>query len=163
MAGKAAFLVLTILVLAGCGGTTGSGSPSRSREEYTSKADAICREYYRRTDAIVADTFSELAPALDKVLPILDKALGEVHGLEPPESEQATVDQWLRLSDKVRADMKEMRDKARATLGPRFDLRDFHDAVLLCGAVPLTVLENVVNEYMAAKRNGGGGSRSSRH
>jgi uncharacterized protein (DUF885 family) len=56
-----------------------------------------------------------------------------------------------------------LRDKAKKALGPRFDLRDFHDAVLLSGAVPLTVLENVVDEYIAAKRNGGGGARSSRH
>ncbi|HEX3652177.1 MAG TPA: DUF885 family protein [Rhizomicrobium sp.] len=56
-----------------------------------------------------------------------------------------------------------LRDKAKKALGPRFDLRDFHDAVLLSGAVPLTVLENVVDEYIAAKRNGGGGMRSSRH
>jgi uncharacterized protein (DUF885 family) len=56
-----------------------------------------------------------------------------------------------------------LRDKAKKALGPRFDLRDFHDAVLLSGAVPLTVLENVVDNYIAAKRDGGGGVRSSRH
>jgi uncharacterized protein (DUF885 family) len=56
-----------------------------------------------------------------------------------------------------------LRDKAKKALGPRFDLRDFHDAVLLCGAVPLTVLENVVDDYIATKRDGGGGVRSSRH
>jgi hypothetical protein len=55
-----------------------------------------------------------VAPALDKLLRILDKSLDEVHGLQPPESEQATVDEWLRLSDKVRGDMEEMRDRARA-------------------------------------------------
>jgi uncharacterized protein (DUF885 family) len=45
-----------------------------------------------------------------------------------------------------------LRDKARAALGPRFDIRDFHDAVLLCGAVPLTVLDDVVDNYIAAKK-----------
>jgi uncharacterized protein (DUF885 family) len=48
---------------------------------------------------------------------------------------------WLRL-----------RDKARTALGPRFDMREFHDAGLLIGAVPLTVLEGVVDQYIAAKR-----------
>jgi uncharacterized protein (DUF885 family) len=55
-----------------------------------------------------------------------------------------------------------LRDKAKKALGARFDLREFHDAVLLCGAVPLTVLENVVDGYIAAKRSGGGSVRASR-
>jgi uncharacterized protein (DUF885 family) len=45
-----------------------------------------------------------------------------------------------------------LRDKAKTALGPRFDIRQFHDAILLCGAVPLTVLEKVVDNYIAAKR-----------
>jgi len=45
-----------------------------------------------------------------------------------------------------------LRDKAKVALGPQFDIRQFHDAILLCGAVPLTVLEKVVDNYIAAKR-----------
>jgi uncharacterized protein (DUF885 family) len=56
-----------------------------------------------------------------------------------------------------------LREKAKAALGPRFDLHSFHDAVLLCGAVPLTVLENVVDGYIAAAQSGAGASRTSRH
>lgn len=106
-------MILVLATVAGCGGTT-TDSPRLSRAEYASKADAICREYKRQINAIDVRTFSQLAPALDKVLPILDKALDEVHGLDPPEGEQATVDQWLRVSDRVRADMKAERDKAKA-------------------------------------------------
>jgi uncharacterized protein (DUF885 family) len=46
----------------------------------------------------------------------------------------------------------ELRDKARQALGPRFDLRDFHGVVLENGAVPLDVLEELVNAYIAEKR-----------
>jgi uncharacterized protein (DUF885 family) len=45
-----------------------------------------------------------------------------------------------------------LREKAKTALGPKFDIHQFHDAILLCGAVPLTVLETVVDNYIKAKR-----------
>ena len=46
----------------------------------------------------------------------------------------------------------ELRDKAKAALGDRFDIRDFHAVVLENGAVPLDVLEDLVNAYIAEKK-----------
>ena len=43
------------------------------------------------------------------------------------------------------------RDKAKTALGAKFDIRKFHDAVLLGGAVPLTVLETIIDGYIAAR------------
>ncbi len=43
----------------------------------------------------------------------------------------------------------ELREKARAELGDRFSLKDFHTVVLENGAVPLTVLERLVDEWIA--------------
>jgi len=40
-----------------------------------------------------------------------------------------------------------LREAARAKLGPRFDLRGFHDAVLGGGAMPLEVLARVVDDW----------------
>jgi uncharacterized protein (DUF885 family) len=46
------------------------------------------------------------------------------------------------------AKILELREKARAKLGPKFDLRQFHDTVLSHGALPLTVLADVVGDWM---------------
>jgi uncharacterized protein (DUF885 family) len=45
----------------------------------------------------------------------------------------------------------ELREKAKSALGAKFDIRDFHDVVLKNGAVPLPVLESLVNDYITAK------------
>jgi len=42
-----------------------------------------------------------------------------------------------------------LRDRARTALGPKFNLKDFHTVVLESGAVPLTVLEHLVDEWIA--------------
>lgn len=46
--------------------------------------------------------------------------------------------------------MVELRDKARKALGDKFDLRRFHDVVLKNGAMPLNILERVVEEYITS-------------
>jgi len=42
----------------------------------------------------------------------------------------------------------ELRQKARQALGDKFDLRQFHDVILKNGSMPLSLLEQVVNEYI---------------
>jgi len=49
--------------------------------------------------------------------------------------------------------IEELRAKARAALGDRFDIKDFHAVVLGSGSVPLDVLADQVNAWIAA---GGG-------
>ena len=44
----------------------------------------------------------------------------------------------------------QLRAQAEAAMGDRFDLRSFHDVLLRQGAVPLDILEAMVNEYIAA-------------
>jgi len=46
----------------------------------------------------------------------------------------------------------ELRDYARSELGDRFDIREFHNVVLTNGSVPLDILEQLVREYVAAKK-----------
>jgi uncharacterized protein (DUF885 family) len=46
----------------------------------------------------------------------------------------------------------ELRARAEKELGARFDIRDFHEAILSQGALPLDVLEEQVDRYIAARQ-----------
>ncbi len=45
-----------------------------------------------------------------------------------------------------------IREKAKATLGDKFDLRGFHDTALSAGAMPISVLESVIDRWTAAQK-----------
>ena len=44
-----------------------------------------------------------------------------------------------------------MRRDAEDELGERFDLREFHEAVLMNGAMPLDILRDSLSEWAAAQ------------
>ena len=49
----------------------------------------------------------------------------------------------------------ELREKARKELGSKFDIRGFHDEVLSGGALPLDVLEQRIEAWTTAQKQGG--------
>ena len=51
-----------------------------------------------------------------------------------------------------RIEIERLRDEAKKALGPRFDLRAFHDVVLGSGAVPLETLEAIVRRWIDGAR-----------
>ena len=50
--------------------------------------------------------------------------------------------------------IRRLRTKAEAALGARFDVREFHAQVLMSGALPMRVLESVIDDWIAAKKRG---------
>jgi len=48
--------------------------------------------------------------------------------------------------------IQELRTRAQKELGGKFDQREFHDAVLRNGALPLEILDGQVNEYIQRKK-----------
>ncbi|XP_021368710.1 uncharacterized protein LOC110460232 [Mizuhopecten yessoensis] len=49
--------------------------------------------------------------------------------------------------------IKELRKRAEKELGDAFDVREFHEAILQCGPVPLNVLEGMITAYIKDTKN----------
>ncbi len=73
-----------------------------------------------------------------------------------PEETTAEIDRYISwpaqaLSYKVgQLKIRSLRDEAEKQLGPKFDIRDFHDAVLRDGTLPLDLLAEQVHSYLAS-------------
>ena len=71
------------------------------------------------------------------------------------EIERYFVDPGQALAYKVgMLKIMALREKARASLGEKFDLAQFHNQVLTHGALPLVVLEHVIDDWIAARKAG---------
>jgi uncharacterized protein (DUF885 family) len=49
--------------------------------------------------------------------------------------------------------IRELRDRAQKQLGPMFDLRKFHDEILDGGALPLDLLDERTNKWIAEQKS----------
>jgi hypothetical protein len=109
---RAALIALALVLLPGCGG--GSGE-SLTKEEYASKADAICGKYNQQIKTFGnPKSLPELAKVADQTLPVLDHVIGDISKLRPPAGEKALADQWLTQVRNLKSDLQEIRDKAKA-------------------------------------------------
>jgi uncharacterized protein (DUF885 family) len=78
------------------------------------------------------------------------------YGIEASEVERYVVNPGQATAYKIgQLEIFRLRDKARTALGPRFNLKEFHNAVLSAGTVPLTVLEREVDAYIRSRQAAG--------
>jgi uncharacterized protein (DUF885 family) len=74
---------------------------------------------------------------------------GDPEGFATREVERYTVQPGQACSYKLgHSVFVEGREKAKKALGARFDIKDFHEAGLSCGRVPLDILEAVLDDYV---------------
>jgi uncharacterized protein (DUF885 family) len=74
-------------------------------------------------------------------------------GIEASEVERYVVNPGQACSYKIgQLEIFRLRDKARAALGQRYTIKEFHNVVLSAGSVPLTVLEREVDTYITRKK-----------
>ncbi len=73
---------------------------------------------------------------------------------QPLDSVQGETDRYCAMPGQAtgymtgRLEILRLREKARAARGAKFDIRDFNDAMVLGGSVPLAVLDDVTNRYI---------------
>ncbi|NCF33629.1 MAG: DUF885 family protein [Proteobacteria bacterium] len=73
---------------------------------------------------------------------------------EPLESVTSEIQRYIVMPGQATSykigmlKIQELREKAQASLGAKFDIRAFHDTVLGGGALPLPVLERVVDQWI---------------
>ncbi len=132
-------------------------------------AEAMCKEMnafpdiaadFMRLDAelfraarLVTDTgIHSLGWTEDQAIAYLSET-----GRQPVEKARSEVRRYITLPGQATGykigmlKIVELRRKAEATLGPKFDLKGFHDLLIASGSQPLSILERRVNEWIAAQ------------
>jgi hypothetical protein len=99
------------MLVAACGSE--DRGPRLTREQFASKADAICTKYNKQAESLASPkSLTELADVADNTIPILRNAIREWRDLNPPKSEEDTVDDWIDSVDQLVGDLEEIRDQA---------------------------------------------------
>jgi uncharacterized protein (DUF885 family) len=80
------------------------------------------------------------------------------HSGESKTDATAEVERYIAIPSQATAykigslTIQRLRDRAKAALGPKFDIREFHAQLLDSGALPMAILEAKIDRWIAAKK-----------
>lgn len=132
-------------------------------------AEAVCKEMGAFPD--IAADFMRLDAELFRAARLVvdtgihakgwseDEAVAYLNqtGRQPLESARSEVRRYITLPGQATGykigmlKIMELRRRAEARLGSRFDLRGFHDLLIASGSQPLSILERRVNDWIASR------------
>jgi prolyl oligopeptidase len=113
----------------------------------------LASEKFRAVRLVVDTGMHALGWSRDRALEYFTR---HVPGQSPAEIDRYIAWPGQALAYKIgQLKITELRRKAERELGSRFDLRDFHHAVLSNGTLPLDMLEEQVDAYIASSKANG--------
>ncbi|MDF2496214.1 DUF885 family protein [Sphingomonas sp.] len=132
-------------------------------------AEAMCKEMNAFPD--IAADFMRLDAELFRAARLVvdtgihslgwteDQAVEYLHktGRQPLEKARSEVRRYITLPGQATGykigmlKIVELRRKAEAALGPKFDIKGFHDLLIASGSQPLSILERRVNDWIQSR------------
>jgi hypothetical protein len=92
------FVAGLALLASACG-----GSDRLTKSEFSSQADAICAKYEQKIrsamQGVPAGNETQLASAIERVLPVIRTGNDELRDLKPPKNLQDRFDRWMQIGD----------------------------------------------------------------
>ncbi len=95
-----------------------AGDGRLSRAEYVEKADATCRKYEQKLEALerelgAAKGPDDVARTIERALPVVRDGARELRELEPPAELEREAKRWLRSNERSVEKLEELRDAAK--------------------------------------------------
>ena len=132
--------------------------------------EALCKEMGAYPD-IAADFFRLDAELFRAARLVVDTGI-HAKGWTEAQAIQYMIETGRQPTDKARSEVRryitlpaqatgykigmlkimELRQKAEKALGPKFDIKGFHDLLIASGSQPLSILERRVDEWVASKK-----------
>ena len=110
-------------------------------------------QLFRANRCVVDTGIHHLRWSREKAIAYFVEQEGEAPGFAAREVERYCASPGQACSYKLgHTAIVGIRDKARAALGPRFEIKAFHDMILGNGRVPLEVLQRIGDGWIASRR-----------
>lgn len=112
--------VLLVAGISGCGGDDDSGP--LSKDDYVAQVNQICSDFREESNvgeeafkaALAENDFEAAADAFQENADAMAESIDSVEALQPPEEDQATIDEFISLSRDQHAQAEDLADALRA-------------------------------------------------